>query len=183
MKMRNSEMPTEMSPANLTDIPNDLKPFIADIDDDRGWCHDVLSRMYREGKIEAGDVSCDYSLQKAINHKLVANIQDNGKNDYSYQLTELGKLYCITFIESRLLNIKFKAGDLVILDHIEYDNYYDLYKVVAIKGKALAVSLVEDWKRVDSIEDLNQIKVKGLIVETDEAYHVTWEEEQSNERS
>lgn len=170
-------------PTVKNDIPSELRPVVADIDDDRGWAHDVLSRMYREGKIEAGDVSCDYSLQKAIKHKLVANIQDNGKNDYSYQLTQLGKLYCIYFIEDRLKGLKFKAGDIITLDYHEYDNHYSLYKVVAIKDGNMAVSLIEDWKRVDSFDDLNQVKIMGIIIETCEGEHATWDEEQQNERS
>lgn len=177
-------MNCEQSPVILNDdIMPSLKAFIADIDDDRGWANDVLMRLYREGKIEAGDVSCDYSLSKGIKHGLIANIMDNGVNDYAYQLTDLGRLYCIKFIPQRDEGLKFKTGDLVTLDPIEYDNYYSLYKIVAIEGKHIAVSLPEDWKSIKCFHDLNKESLLGLIVMNDEINHCTRDEEVSNERS
>lgn len=177
-------MPNDQSPVVLDRIEDSrIRAFLAAVDEDRGWSAQVLSRLFREGKNEAGDIACDCALQTCIQHKLVQNIMDTGDHDYAYQLTDLGRLVCIHTQPNRYKNMKFKAGDMVTLDRIEYDNYYDLYKVIAVKGNHVAVALPKDWKRVESLDDLNSVRVYGLIVQLDEISHATWDEEQTNERS
>lgn len=179
-------MITEQSPLVLADtLEPALKAFVDSIEDDRGWGNDVLLRMYREGKVETGDISCDNALAKCLKHKLVASIMDNGENDYAYQLTDLGRMYCIKFISNRNERSKVKAGDLVTLDHVEYDNYYSLYKVVAVSPdtRHMAVSLIPDWVNIPDWYALNKSHAKGLIVMTDEYSHCTWDEEQTKVRS
>lgn len=167
---------TECSPDSPSAVDPDLKEFLLAIDEDGGWANDVLLRLFREGRLEAGDISCDRSLNIAIQHGLVKNIQDNGENDYSYQLTQLGLIYCILYLPDREKGFKVKAGDIVTLNHVEYDNYYDLYKVVAVSNHMVAVSLIKDWVRIDSFMDLNKVKIMGLTVQLDEVNHATWDE-------
>lgn len=174
----------QQSPIRMDTIKDPrITAFLAAVDEDRGWSAQVLSRLFREGKNEAGDIACDTALSRCIEHKLVQNIMDTGDHDYAYQLTDLGRLVCIHTQPDRYDRMKFKAGDLVTLDHVEYDNYYDLYKVVAIKDNHVAVALPKDWKAVGTLDDLNSVRVYGLIVEIDEISHATWDEEQTKERS
>lgn len=63
------------------------------LEDQHGWCQDVLRRFGREGFLESGSVSCDKSLNVLIKHRLVYRVThiDPDVNTPDYGITELGR--------------------------------------------------------------------------------------------
>lgn len=133
------------------------------------WLRDVLKRFAREGRLDAGSISCDTSLQRLLKLELVARLKDN-EDDMDYQITNKGAdiLY--------VLNTKpeFRQGDWVTLCPTEFDsNDYD--RVVRIQGfneNGPRVTYPEDYK-YGKVESAN---VMDIQIELAELNHATYEE-------
>lgn len=145
--------------------------------DTHGWRSDVLSRLYREGKLDAGSVSCMESMQFLQSLGLAKFFPENREDDMDYQLTYLGHCVARDIVDD-VDNQTFEKGDLVVLDSTEWDDLPDIYKVQGFvaDGSILVVDIA-DYNIVVDL-DFNTSGYKGWLVQPDELCHVTWDEEQ-----
>lgn len=142
--------------------------------DTHGWCSDVLSRLYREGKLDAGSVSCKGSMSFLQSKGLARYFPENRDDDMDYQITLLGRRVAYEIVEDVNRQI-FERGDMVVLDPIEWDNLPDIYKIQGfIEDGSIMVVAPADY----NILVENGTAYKGWIVQRDELSHVTWDEEQ-----
>ena len=145
--------------------------------DTHGWRSDVLSRLYREGKLDAGSVSCKGSMSFLQSKGLARFFPENRDDDMDYQLTYLGRRVAYEIVED-VNRQTFEKGDLVVLDPIEWDNLPGIYKVQGfITDGSILVVDIADYDIVVDL-DFNASGYKGWLIQPDELSHVTWDEEQ-----
>lgn len=162
--------------ADVSDsVVNELAALIKA--DTHGWRTDVLSRLYREGKLDAGSVSCKGSMSLLQSKGLARFFPENRDDDMDYQLTYLGRRVAYEIVED-VNRQTFEKGDLVVLDPIEWDNLPGIYKVQGfIADGSILVVDIADYNIVVDL-DINTGGYKGWLVQPDELSHATWDEEQ-----
>lgn len=145
--------------------------------DKHGWRADVLKRIYREGKLDAGSISCHEAICFLTSNNLVKFFPENRDDDADYQITMLGRQVAYEIVDD-IHNQSIEKGDLVVLDHIEWDNLPDIYKVQGFVADGSI--LVVDIDKYNIVVDLEcgTNTYQGWLIQYDEIHHATWDEEQ-----
>lgn len=140
------------------------------------WMRDVLRRFLYEGRLDAGSISCDKSLQRLIKLGFVVRIDED---DMDYQFTNKAADFPYLINKTQP---KFVKGDYVTLCPIEFDctSFDEVLRVQFIENDKIFLSTIAEYNPYNNGKVV-VLNIEGGI-ELSEVYHATFEECQTGIR-